>query len=173
MVSLGLAPPDISGGGDGTLQASYPEGGAHRPAPGPGPLFRPRGHRRLRRVRRPQPGPPAGRGLAGLGQSLGGGFVGLPQVGGEGVEEAQVPLGGPQGLGVREVLNGIPVLPPPGTPSMRAARRSRSWPATSRVGLHPGLVEGVDPQQVARDAAGELKEVDQLAQALLIPGIPE
>ncbi len=37
------------------------------------------------------------------------------------------------------------------------------------VGLHPRLVKGVDPQQIAGDAAGELEEVDQRPQAPLVP----
>ena len=33
------------------------------------------------------------------------------------------------------------------------------------IGLHAGLVEGVDLQHVAADAAGELKEIEELAQS--------
>ena len=37
------------------------------------------------------------------------------------------------------------------------------------VSLHAGLVEGVDPQQIAGYAAGELKEVNERANAGLVP----
>ena len=37
------------------------------------------------------------------------------------------------------------------------------------VSLHAGLVEGVDPQQIARYAAGELEEVNERADAGLVP----
>ena len=37
------------------------------------------------------------------------------------------------------------------------------------VGLHPRLVEGVHVEKVAGEAAGVLKEVDELTQGLLVP----